>query len=1332
MLAPRPPDDSQANSATADLERRVMAVVKASEARRDPPMIRAVEVARCCVSDEKDGRGLLGFPNAELAMILVSNLCSSHNSPSMWKLLDQTMASRLVYPWHVLALLTPRLIPHRRAQPEAYRLYLELMRRYALSSPSVETGLCSQKITNAMHDALQFFDAYRAKRVYFGTTLISFIVNAITALIDSCLEDWCLPFPSKERTMDKGPKSMDLGTKSGSDKKDQLRQTNTFTAFEVVENMSSNKRIQILLRLAHLNMPELFNSLLQRLRFVEAHKLSSKNLTSINHLLDNLFSNIQKVMNSGYKQNERNLLSHIIDTGSVNSPLSLLPGAGKGGCWISIDILLESCMEAKTLMPIAAFELLTESTMTLQKINQASWQETFQALWISALRLVQRDIEPIEGPIPHLETRLSMLLAIIPLSIAPILKEESDKMHAEGTGVASRKQGLVACLQSLGQFSSLLLPPQSVVSAANDAASKAAKFVRDFKAGSSGLGMMDHNDTSTKAVGNLLHLMVEACIARELIDTSAYFWPGYVSPPLASKDQNSMLIQESPWLNFMQGAPLTGSLQSVLIATPAPSVAELEKLNHLALNGSDEERSAASKILCGASLTCGWNIQETVVRMAVKLLSPPMPPDSPGTGDANHYLTHMHMLNAVLSCLCHVDSVHILSVYGMVPEVAAILMPLCEVFGSFPPPPNYRSSIGEEVSVYSVFSFAFLFLLRLYNFYAPAQANTVSGRAGPVRHELNLDYLLLLRNSRIGAGRTTMSGSNSAGSNNPSRDLPVQLVYIDSFPKLRAWYFQNQACVASVLSGLCNRSPVHQTANRILNMICRKMNNSAGIASSSTVTGTGTGTGTTTTTTSSSSISGSSGSASEDAFPRPLLPAWEVLEAIPFVLEALLTACAYGRLSSRDLTIGLRDLVDFFPASLAGIVSYFSAEITRGIWPNVAMNGIDWPSPDKSLHLVEAEVKDVLARAGVHIQNCYPRGMPPMLPLPMAALVSLTITFKIDKSSEYSQGIVGQALETCAEGCAWPSMPIIGALWTQKAPRWHDFIILSCIRSPFVRDKDAIVQLTRSCFKAFLGPSSNDCSSISYPRGVVGLLGQSLANNFDLRPGFLFLRTCRTFHDTHFISELIFKQVLEWTRKMAGEWASSGPARLKSGQASLAAAVSAARQVAILGASLLCVAGRTLLVQVLFEETVPTMLLSSSQERSSHVGSISSILEGYAISYLMVFSSALVWGIRSRTAVYKIGSFERRARLTATHMDFMARVLDGNVILGCDPAMWKAHVSCFVGLVVRFAPAWVQRVKVSALRKLANGLRGWHECELALALLELGGSPAIDAVIESL
>lgn len=91
------------SSAIADLERKVKSVVMESEAHGNPPWLCAVEVGRCCASDEN---GDLGFPDADLASVLVSNLCFSHNTPFMWKLLDQTMASGLIHPLHVLALLT--------------------------------------------------------------------------------------------------------------------------------------------------------------------------------------------------------------------------------------------------------------------------------------------------------------------------------------------------------------------------------------------------------------------------------------------------------------------------------------------------------------------------------------------------------------------------------------------------------------------------------------------------------------------------------------------------------------------------------------------------------------------------------------------------------------------------------------------------------------------------------------------------------------------------------------------------------------------------------------------------------------------------------------------------------------------------------------------------------------------------------------------------------------------------------------------------------------------------------------------------------------------------
>lgn len=64
------------------------------------------------------------------------------------------------------------------------------------------------------------------------------------------------------------------------------------------------------------------------------------------------------------------------------------------------------------------------------------------------------------------------------------------------------------------------------------------------------------------------HLIVEACIARNLIDTSAYLWPTYVSTPMISVS-DSLSAEESPWSIFMDGAPLHGSLVNSLITTPA-------------------------------------------------------------------------------------------------------------------------------------------------------------------------------------------------------------------------------------------------------------------------------------------------------------------------------------------------------------------------------------------------------------------------------------------------------------------------------------------------------------------------------------------------------------------------------------------------------------------------------------------------------------------------------------------------------------------------------------------------------------------------------------------
>lgn len=70
-------------------------------------------------------------------------------------------------------------------------------------------------------------------------------------------------------------------------------------------------------------------------------------------------------------------------------------------------------------------------------------------------------------------------------------------------------------------------------------------------------------------------------------------------------------------------------------------------------------------------------------------------------------------------------------------------------------------------------------------------------------------------------------------------------------------------------------------------------------------------------------------------------------------------------------TSGLKDLADFLPASMVTIVSYLSAETTRGLWKHASMNGTDWPSPAGNLSMVEQSINKILAATGVDVPSLF-------------------------------------------------------------------------------------------------------------------------------------------------------------------------------------------------------------------------------------------------------------------------------------------------------------------------------------------------------------------------
>ncbi|XP_016696073.1 mediator of RNA polymerase II transcription subunit 33B isoform X2 [Gossypium hirsutum] len=1071
-----------------------------------------------------------------------------------------------------------------------------------------------------------------------------------------------------------------------------------------------------------------WGTFLQQLRVLAAKSVALRNAKHITpEALLNLTSDMHKVVSRKCKTISQQELNAVIGSGSLTTSSGQCHGTSPSAHWLPIDLFLEDAMDGSQVAATGAVESLTGLVKALQAVNGTTWHDTFLGLWIAALRLVQRERDISEGPVPRLDTCLCMLLSITPLVVANIVEEEESELidgcDCSPTNQIKEKQSpgrcrqdLISSLQMLGDYEALLTPPQPVRSVANQAAAKAIMFVSGLTVGNGYYECMSINDMPMNCSGNMRHLIVEACIARNLLDTSAYVWPGYVNA--RANIPRNVPVQVIGWSSLMKGSPLTPTLINALIATPASSLAEIEKIYEIATKGSDDEKISAASILCGASLVRGWNIQEHTILFITSLLSPPVPADY--SGSESHLISYGPFFNILLVGISPVDCVQIFSLHGLVPLLAGTLMPLCEVFGSTSPNVSWTLPTGEELTSHAVFSNAFTLLLRLWRFNHPPFENAM-GDATPVGSQLTPEYLLLVRNSKLSDFGKSPKDHMKLKRMSKNLNISLELIFMDSFPKLKSWYRQHQECIASTLTGLVQGTTVHQIVDALLNMMFRKISRGGQSLTS---------------TTSGSSSSPASGA--EDVSMRLKVPAWDILEGAPYVLDAALTACAHGRLLPRDLATGLKDLADLLPATLATIVSYLSAEVTRGIWKPVFMNGTDWPSPSANLFMVEEQIKKIIAATGVDIPSLAIGGSSPaMLPLPLAALVSLTITYKLDKASERFIVLIGPALSSLAESCPWPCMPIIASLWAQKVKRWSDFLVFSASRTVFHHNIDAVVQLLRSCFTSIPGLSP---STIYSNGGVGALLGHGFGSHFSggmsaVAPGILYLRVHRSVRNIMFMTEEIVSLLMSSVRDIANsglfrenlEKLKKAKFGLRYRQVSLGAATTRVRFAASLGASLVWLSGGLSLVQLLIQETLPSWFLSAHtpDQDGGEPGGLVAMLSGYALAYFVVLCGTLAWGVDSSSPTSK-----RRPKVLGAHLEFLASAIDGKISLGCEYATWHAYVTGFVSLMVGCTKKWVLDVNVDVLRRLSNGLRQWNEEELAIALLGLGGAEATASAAE--
>ncbi|KAM1066752.1 hypothetical protein ACFX2B_021876 [Malus domestica] len=1267
----------------------------------------------------------VSLPSVELANVLVSHICWENNVPITWKFLEKALMLKIVPPMLVLALLSQKVIPSRRSQPVAYRLYMELLKRHIFTLKSQINGPNYQIIMKSIESILHLSWNFGLQASDPGILVVEFLFSIVWQLLDASLDDEGLLNCTLEKKSKWAiePHEMEIDCHGSyyekrSEYNEILQETNTVMAIEIIGKFLQNNLTSRILDLARRNLPVHWTSFIQRLQILGSNSLALRNSKTLTaEALINLTSDSRMVLPRDCKTTSL-LKYHAVMVSRSLTSTGLCHGASRSALWLPLDLLLEDAMDGYQVDATSAVEVITGLIKTLRAINGTSWHDTFLGLWIAALRLVQRERYPIEGPVPRLDTRLCMLLSITTLVVADLIEEEeitptnknecgSINGWKEKEVPRQRRNDLVSSLQTLGDYQGLLTPPQCVVSAANQAAAKAMLFLSGVTVGSA------YFDCVT---GNMRHLIVESCIARNLLDTSAYSWPGYINGCI-NQLPHGMPTQGPDWSSYMLGATLTPAMANALVSSPASSLAELEKVFEVAVNGSNAEKISAATVLCGASLIRGWNIQEHTAHFIIRLLSPPVPANY--SGDDSHLIGYAPMLNVLIVGIGSVDCVQIFSLHGLVPQLACSLMPICEVFGSCVPNVSWTLTTGEEISAHAVFSNAFTLLLKLWRFNHPPLEHGV-GDVPTVASRLTPEYLLSVRNSYLVSSGSAHQDRNKRRLSAVASSSSPEPVFVDSFPKLKVWYRQHQACIASTLSGLVHGTPVHQIVDGLLNMMFTKINR-----------------GSQSLTSVNSPSSSSSGPGNEDSSLRPKLPAWDILEAVPFVVDAALTACAHGKLSPRELATGLKDLVDFLPASLATIVSYFSAEVTRGIWKLVFMNGTDWPSPAVNLSYVEEQIKKILAATGVHVPSLAAGGSSPAtLPLPLAAFVSLTITYKIDRASERFLSLAGPTLECLAAGCPWPCMPIVASLWTQKAKRWSDFLVFSASRTVFLQNRDSMVQLLKSCFTATLGLNATPISSNG---GVGALLGHGFGSHFcgvisPVAPGILYLRVYRSITDIVFMTEEIVTILMHSVREITCrvlpkerlEKLKTRGNAMRYEHVSLDAAMSRVKLAASLGASLVWLTGGLCLVQSLITETLPSWFISmhgSEQEQGSE--GIVAMLGGYALAYFAVLGGAFAWGVDSSSSASK-----RRPKVLRIHMEFLASALDGKISLGCDSATWRAYVSGFVTLMVSCTPNWVLEVDVDVLRRLSNGLRQWGEEELALALLGIGGVGTMGAAAE--
>ncbi|GAB4841176.1 hypothetical protein Ancab_021920 [Ancistrocladus abbreviatus] len=414
----------------------VLELTKSAQERNIDPFLWAIQL-----SSSLNSSGVT-LPSVEIAHLLVSHICWANNVPITWKFLEKALSVNIAPPMLVLAVLSTRVVPGRRHHPAAYRLYMELLKRHGFSFKSQVRGPNYEKIMKSIDDALHLSQIFGIESCEPGAIVVLWIFSILWQLLDASLDDEGLlevnpDKKSRWSTMIPGMQDMEIDDHDSFEQKRTERhegmcRINTLMAIEIIGKFLQDKVTSKILYLARLNMPSDWTVFIQRLQLLAAKSSVLRNSKHIApETLLQLTLDTSKVLPRECKRSLRQEFHAVMASGSLIPSVRQCYGASRSALWIPMDLFLEDAMDGLIVTVTSAVDTIIDLVKSLQAVNGTTWQDTFLGLWITALRLVQRERNPSEGPVPRLDTCLCMLLCVIPCALVDIIDEEESALNED-------------------------------------------------------------------------------------------------------------------------------------------------------------------------------------------------------------------------------------------------------------------------------------------------------------------------------------------------------------------------------------------------------------------------------------------------------------------------------------------------------------------------------------------------------------------------------------------------------------------------------------------------------------------------------------------------------------------------------------------------------------------------------------------------------------------------------------------------------------------------------------------------------------------------------------